>query len=935
VSGPSHRRRRAPRVARFEPCEPRLLLTAQPVADFWIDDLGSDVYRQAFENQAFDEPALALLDAHTQTGLDRARAEYGLTGVGQTVAVIDTGIAYDHVALGGGFGSHYRVVGGYDFSSERDADPYDDGPYGAHGTHVAGIIGSNDGDHTGVAPGVDLVALRVFDDDGFGTFQAVEEALRWVHNNRFSFENPITTVNISLGTDWNSDTLPGWAKLEEELAQLEADGIFTAVAAGNDFTSYNEAGLSYPAVSSHVVAVGSVDPDGSLSYYSQRAARMIAAPGRSIQSTVPDYVGNRNGLDDDFARYSGTSMASPYVAGASALLREAYAFAGMENVDQQAIYDTMVNTADTVYDAATGQSYYRLNLDAALDAVMPDDEFGSTAAEAHRLGTIVDTYSIGGAINGLDDADWFQFTAGVTGTVTFTVDYDGEMSPQWQGAAAAAGQSELTFDVVAGQSYSLGLATTDGLGHYTLDVDVEAAQTAIDLGTISQRRFEDYAVTGDGQRFTITAAADGILTVEALFAHAAGDVDIALYDAEGRLVGTSEGTGDNERIDVDAAAGQAFTIEVYVYGGGTNGDVDLRVTNLVKLDGSAVTVQGTAGDDLFAFDASTRGLSINGVDYQFRSVVVDQVAFDGRGGSDTATLTGTTGSDRATVRHDAAELRGSGYRAETIGVEQITVLSGGGSDAVVFYDSAGDDTFYASSRVAGMLGNGFESRAEGFTEVTAYATAGGADVAKLFDSAGDDTFTANPDRSRLTGRGYSVSVSYFYAVHAYATAGGSDVAELFDSAGRDVLRATPTESALYGYGFYTRAKGFETVQAYATAGGVDTALLYDSAGDDHLTIGGVDAAMSGLGFYNRASGFERVFSASVAGGFDTVTLDDTAGNDYFGADGSLARWFTDGLSAWLHRFSRIRALSDSGGHDRAEAAAAVDFVFELDGRWDR
>ena len=56
--------------------------------------------------------------------------------------MIDSGIAWDHVALSGGLGTGYRVVGGWDFA-ENDADPYDDGPSGFHGTHVAGIIGSS------------------------------------------------------------------------------------------------------------------------------------------------------------------------------------------------------------------------------------------------------------------------------------------------------------------------------------------------------------------------------------------------------------------------------------------------------------------------------------------------------------------------------------------------------------------------------------------------------------------------------------------------------------------------------------------------------------------------------------------------------------------------------------------------------------------------
>ena len=82
---------------------------------------------------------------------------------------------------------------------------------------------------------------------------------------------PITTVNLSLGTAWNSSSLPNWATLEEELKQLAQDGLFISVAAGNSFLTYNAPGLSYPAASQHVTPVASVDAKGNLSRYSQRA----------------------------------------------------------------------------------------------------------------------------------------------------------------------------------------------------------------------------------------------------------------------------------------------------------------------------------------------------------------------------------------------------------------------------------------------------------------------------------------------------------------------------------------------------------------------------------------------------------------------------------------------------------------------------------------
>ena len=191
------------RRLQFEQFEKRLVMSAQAIAPDIAQLLpeleqaspmvtGQDVVIQT--NDSIANPTLENAAAEAA----QIAAEYGFDGSGQTVAVIDTGIAFDHAAFGDGFGEGHQVVGGYDFA-ENDSNPYDDGPAGFHGTHVAGIIGSQDSEFSGVSSGVDLVALRVFNDNGVGELELVEKALQFVIDNKDSYRNPITTVNLSLG----------------------------------------------------------------------------------------------------------------------------------------------------------------------------------------------------------------------------------------------------------------------------------------------------------------------------------------------------------------------------------------------------------------------------------------------------------------------------------------------------------------------------------------------------------------------------------------------------------------------------------------------------------------------------------------------------------------------------------------------------------------
>jgi hypothetical protein len=324
---------------------------------------------------ADDGPWTYDSEAWNLIGSNTAYANYTYRGSGYAVAVIDTGVDYNHPAFAG------RILPGYDFVN-NDADPMDDN---GHGTHVAGIIGSANATYRGIAPGVNIIPLKVLGANGSGNFGDVEEALRWVINNRSRYN--IAAVNMSLGA--GNYTSNPYTFLEDEFATLIGQGVFIAAAAGNSFYTNNSVpGLGYPAVSDLVVSVGAVyDANvGSVSWssgardyttapdriasFSQRSNRLdIMAPGAMITSA---------GRNSTYVTMAGTSMASPVVAGAAVLIRQALDATRQTSLaNQTGILAIMQATGVNVTDGDdendnvtnTGLTFKRLNLLAALNMV--------------------------------------------------------------------------------------------------------------------------------------------------------------------------------------------------------------------------------------------------------------------------------------------------------------------------------------------------------------------------------------------------------------------------------------------------------------------------------------------------------------------------------------------------------------------------------------
>lgn len=167
-------------------------------------------------------------------------------GTGETVAVVDTGIDYNHPDLGGGFGPGHKVVGGYDFF-DGDADPMDDN---GHGTHVAGIVAGDPAGptgRTGEAPGATLTAYKVLDASGNGFESTVLEGF----DAAVAADNPhrADVVNMSVGGPPALDD-----PLEQAAEQAIRDGVVVVTAAGN--YGPGESSVGSPAEAPDVLAVG-------------------------------------------------------------------------------------------------------------------------------------------------------------------------------------------------------------------------------------------------------------------------------------------------------------------------------------------------------------------------------------------------------------------------------------------------------------------------------------------------------------------------------------------------------------------------------------------------------------------------------------------------------------------------------------------------------
>jgi thermitase len=360
------------------------------------------------------------------------------------IAVIDTGVDLDHPDL------QAKIVPGYDYVN---SDPFPDDDHG-HGTHVAGIaaaIGNNGVGIAGVSWGARIMPIKVLNASGGGTLFNVSQGIY------YAVANGAKVINLSLGQPGTSYPCTGFEAIRDAMQYALDNGRLVVVAAGNESAS----AVSCPAAYSQAMAVGSTDYSDLRSWFSNYGSDLdIAAPGSFIYSTY------RNG---GYTTLSGTSMATPHVAGLAALLwslSPSLAASQMRSIIQ--------DTADDLGTAGWDQEYGygRINARRALQTVaLQTSPSPLTLLIDDNLSSVPGNLQVTTA-----NPDTISWTASISPPTSWL-----SLSPPTSGQVSVASSNQLNLD--ATHPFTYGLHTTNVIvtGTTTLGEQVGPVVTEVRL----------------------------------------------------------------------------------------------------------------------------------------------------------------------------------------------------------------------------------------------------------------------------------------------------------------------------------------------------------------------------------------------------------------------------------------------------------------------
>lgn len=510
-------------------------------------------------------PGLAAIDAPT------AWERFDTRGAGVRVAVLDTGVDATHPDVDlhttdpsdptypGGW-TEFNAIGlAVDGSTPTDSH--------GHGTHVSGTLagGDDSGTAIGVAPDATLLVGKVLGDDGTATFFQIVAGMQW------AVESDADVLSMSLGATGHHP------EFVRPVRTAETAGVVVVAASGNDGPGRSVS----PGNVFEVVSVGAVDDDGVTAEFSSNEeietgetwgdaaspgwpetypVPRVAAPGVDVQSSLPG---------GEYGTASGTSMATPHVAGTVALM-----LAATERPLSPA--EVRGALAETAENPEVGVGAGTVNTRAAV-AVATSPSVQSDPNEPNddpSKATLVADTPEQGLVSGSADDDWFRVEldgtpvavgferTGGTGTLQVSLVAPGAAEWSLEDPTVVVGPDESVdgkVDLPAGTYFVHVESGVDGgTGGYELSVlpgeietdatepnDAANAATPLTPGETAEAAI---APTGDVDFYRLDVDDGDTVVVDMRFNDERGDLDLGLYDADGTLLDQSISTSDEEQV---------------------------------------------------------------------------------------------------------------------------------------------------------------------------------------------------------------------------------------------------------------------------------------------------------------------------------------------------------------------------------------------------